>query len=94
MSKKVRKVQITPLAGFKGTVHQMTYGHAIKIGIPSSDRYAPNHAMDCHLSMTLTLSDEDDWEKTENELIDHVHSKLEEVSDQQKQWWMKELGIE
>lgn len=94
MPKKVRKVQVTPLAGFKGTVHQMTYGHGIKIGIPSNNRYDPNHAMDCYLSQTLTLSEEDDWEKIENELIEHIHNKLEEVSEKQKQWWMKELGIE
>ena len=94
--RKVRKIKKprAPLAGFKGKVSQITYSHAIKIGIPSRDRFDPNHSMDAQLGLTLVLSDEDDWRETEMELIHHVHNELEKASEERKQYWMKELGVD
>jgi len=95
MEKKVKKMRksIGPLAGFKGTVKEMTYGTAIKIGMPSRDRYDPNHALDAHFSMTIVLSAEDDWRETQKELVDHVNMTLDQSSQERLKYWQNELGL-
>jgi len=95
-ARKIRKVikPVGPLAGFKGKVLQISYGHAIKVGMPSRERYDPNHALDVNLHLVLELSEEDDWRQIEQELIDHVHAKLEKTSEERVEFWKKELGID
>jgi len=96
MEKKIRKMtkQLGPLAGFKGTVKEMTYGTAIKIGMPSRDRYDPNHALDAHFSMTIVPSAEDDWRETQKELIDHVNMTLDKSSQERLEYWKEQLGLD
>lgn len=90
--RKVRE-PLPPLAGLKGRVSAITYGHAVKIGMPSKDRYDPKHAMDVELKMTVDLADGDNPIQVMNDLVLHVNQSIEKIGDERLEFWTSQLGV-
>lgn len=89
MAKRIPRKPKTPLAGLKGKLKEITYGHAVRINL-GHNSYS---SIELSMGLSVDVAESADPKEVMEQIKHAVHEELLKTSESQKKVWMEELNI-